>query len=194
MWGALETGGGGTVFVIPSYPASKGGRRPAWSLSCHVPTSPACRRVPRPATRVSPSCLQAGDGGHGATSGPHLPGRAAFPSARGARSLSASRSHVPSGRSQPGRRGTPGQARGAEPHGGRGSASVGSQLQRYVSLWATRWGRRPDSGSCWLHAVRHPHPSPPPSDCRGGCWGGGGVSVTPPGCWQPNGAVCPPTP
>lgn len=47
------------------------------------------------------------------------------------------------------------------------------------------------TGSCWLHAVMA-HASSPSSDCRGGLWGG--LSVTPPSCWQLNGAVCPPNP
>lgn len=54
MWGALpdvgalETGGGGTVFVIPSYPASKGGRRPGLVtlVPCpHLASVPPCPKA-----------------------------------------------------------------------------------------------------------------------------------------------------
>ncbi|XP_024907023.1 coiled-coil domain-containing protein 187 [Pteropus alecto] len=76
--------------------------------------------------------------------------------------LAASRSHVLSERSQPGQRRTPGQVHGAEPDGGRGGASMVTQLQRADTL------HPPAVEDDLMATLRWPEPSAQPGPLQGG--------------------------
>lgn len=130
-------------------PLRAGGDRPGHSRTwSHLPSVPHCPKACHQGVQELP----AGGGLAWGTGALHLHARAAFPAAPprqasrkhalGACSLSASRSLVPSGRSQPGQRGTPGRVRGAEPEGGPGGARVRTQLRRCVSRYVGRQGHQ----------------------------------------------------
>lgn len=166
---ALGPDGGGAVFTWPlSCPASKGGGRHGHSLRSPEPAAtsqdlpPGCSRrhlqARKPSAPGTHLCLvtllrkAASPNPQAAQCSPRSgPSDANIikKHAAGTCSLSASWSDVPSGSSQPGQGGTPGQADEAEPDGGRGAACKRTWLQRYVNclghqVWSRALG--PEAG------------------------------------------------